>query len=275
MARYGSDHKLETRRRIIEQAGRRLKRDGIDRSGIASLMADAGLTNGAFYAHFSSKDELVATVVTDQLQRQRERNAGSERDRATFESFVRDYLSLAHRDHPEEGCPSAALLDEIGRSSNAVRDAYSEGILAMIDDVAGLLDVRIRVAAGPLRCRCSRRWSEPSRSREPSRTTSSRLTCSTRASPTCYSSSAGPLLIGDEGPRAMRHRRAVGAVARGVGHPRRRVRRRDHRPSVGCQGSAWLLCWAMARRNSTFSMSRLVDSSVEVPYIRLDRKSVV
>ncbi len=139
MARYGTDHKLETRRRIIEHAGRRLKRDGIDRSGIASLMADAGLTNGAFYAHFSSKDELVATVVADQLQRQRERNAGGELDRAAFECFVRDYLSPAHRDHPEEGCPSAALLDEIGRSSNAVRHAYSEGMLAMIDDVAGLL----------------------------------------------------------------------------------------------------------------------------------------
>ena len=139
MARYGTDHKLETRRRIIEQAGRRLKRDGIDRSGIASLMADAGLTNGAFYAHFSSKDDLVATVVADQLQRQRERNAGGELDRATFEDFVRDYLSPAHRDHPEEGCPSAALLDEIGRSSNAVRHAYSEGLLAMIDDLAGLL----------------------------------------------------------------------------------------------------------------------------------------
>jgi len=139
MARYGTDHKLETRRRIIEQAGRRLKRDGIDRSGIASLMADAGLTNGAFYAHFSSKDELVATVVADQLQRQRERNTGDELDRATFECFVRDYLSPAHRDRPEEGCPSAALLDEIGRSSNAVRHAYSEGMLVMIDNVAGLL----------------------------------------------------------------------------------------------------------------------------------------
>ena len=139
MARYGTDHKLETRRRIIEQAGRRLKRDGIDRSGIASLMADAGLTNGAFYAHFSSKDELVVTVVADQLQRQRERNWPDELDRATFERFVRDYLSPAHRDHPEDGCPSAALLEDIGRSSNAVRHAYSEGMLAMIDDVAGLL----------------------------------------------------------------------------------------------------------------------------------------
>lgn len=149
MARYSTEHKAETRRRIIEQAGRRLKRDGIERSGIVPLMADVGLTNGAFYAHFSSKDDLVATVVEDQLVRLRERSWTGDLDRATFERFVRDYLSPAHRDHPEEGCPSAALLDEIGRSSSAIRDAYSEGALAMIDDIAGLLD-----EPDPHRARC-------------------------------------------------------------------------------------------------------------------------
>ena len=50
MGRYGTEHKEATRRRIVEVAGRRLKRDGIDGSGIATLMSDAGLTNGAFYA---------------------------------------------------------------------------------------------------------------------------------------------------------------------------------------------------------------------------------
>src|ERR1044071_8307121 len=49
MARYSAEHKEATRRRIVETAGRRLKRDGIDGSGIATLMADAGLTNRAFY----------------------------------------------------------------------------------------------------------------------------------------------------------------------------------------------------------------------------------
>ena len=70
MARYGSEHKQVTRQRIIDAAGRRLKQDGIDGSGVATLMADAGLTNGAFYAHFNSKDDLVATVIGDQLDRQ-------------------------------------------------------------------------------------------------------------------------------------------------------------------------------------------------------------
>src|SRR6266498_1396128 len=71
MARYGKEHKQATRRRIIETAGSRLKRDGIDGSGIATLMADAGLTNGAFYAHFDSKEDLVANAVVEQLREQR------------------------------------------------------------------------------------------------------------------------------------------------------------------------------------------------------------
>ena len=67
MARYTKEHKQETRQRIIATASRRLKRDGIDGSGVATLMKDADLTNGAFYAHFESKDSLVVEAVTDQL----------------------------------------------------------------------------------------------------------------------------------------------------------------------------------------------------------------
>ena len=71
MSRYGHDRKESTRHAIVAAAGRRLKLDGIDGSGVTTLMKDAGLTNGAFYAHFSSKDELVATAIADQLARQR------------------------------------------------------------------------------------------------------------------------------------------------------------------------------------------------------------
>ena len=140
MARYSSEHKDVTRRRILERAGRRFKRDGIEGSGIATLMADAGLTNGAFYAHFASKDDLVAAVVADQLYRQRDTYGAGFSDPAGFEQFVRDYLSPAHRDNPDEGCPSAALLDEIVRGSEATKRAYSAGLLAMIDEIGALID---------------------------------------------------------------------------------------------------------------------------------------
>jgi TetR/AcrR family transcriptional regulator, transcriptional repressor for nem operon len=63
VARYDKEHKQVTRQPILETAARRFKTDGIDGSGVATLMAGAGLTNGAFYAHFTSKDDLVANVV--------------------------------------------------------------------------------------------------------------------------------------------------------------------------------------------------------------------
>jgi hypothetical protein len=58
VARYDKEHKQATRQRIIDTAGRRFKRDGIDGSGIATLMADAGLTRGGFYSYFDSKSDL-------------------------------------------------------------------------------------------------------------------------------------------------------------------------------------------------------------------------
>src|SRR5204862_3700165 len=106
MARYAKEHKQATKRRIVEAAGRRLKRDGIDGSGIVALMADAGLTNGAFYAHFSSKEDLVATTVAEQLREQAEQYRVDVRDQAGIERLVRDYLSIEHRDNPALGCPS-------------------------------------------------------------------------------------------------------------------------------------------------------------------------
>jgi TetR/AcrR family transcriptional regulator, transcriptional repressor for nem operon len=139
MVRYGKEHKLVTRQRIIETAGRRLKRDGIDGSGVATLMKDAGLTNGAFYAHFASKEDLVATAVSEQLRDQREWLNAIAPGRAGVEQMVREYLSPQHRDNPEEGCPSAALLDEITRCADSTKQVYTDSVLAFIDDIAARL----------------------------------------------------------------------------------------------------------------------------------------
>jgi TetR/AcrR family transcriptional regulator, transcriptional repressor for nem operon len=135
VARYTAEHKNETRKRILETAGRRFKKDGIDSSGIAAIMSDAQLTNGAFYAHFKSKEDLVANVVADQM-RGWQATLGSSPDRAELEAFVREYLSPHHRDHPETGCPSAALLDEIGRCDKATRRSYTQAMQDFVDMVA-------------------------------------------------------------------------------------------------------------------------------------------
>ena len=113
MTRYRPEHKEATRRRLIEAAGRRFKSDGIDGSGIATLVADAGLTNGAFYNHFASKDDLVAVVVAAQLADQAAVIQAMPVGPTSVETYLRQYLSPAHRDDRAGGCPSAALLDEI------------------------------------------------------------------------------------------------------------------------------------------------------------------
>ncbi len=139
VARYTADHKSETRKRILENAGRRFKRDGIDGSGIAAIMSDAQLTNGAFYAHFKSKDDLVANVVADQMQRWQETLDPSQHGRAAVDEFIRGYLSAHHRDNPETGCPSAALLDEIGRCDKTTRRTYTKAMQESINVVAAHL----------------------------------------------------------------------------------------------------------------------------------------
>jgi AcrR family transcriptional regulator len=140
MTRYDKDHKPATRQRILETSAVRLKQDGIDGSGVATLMADAGLTNGAFYAHFDSKVDLVATVVANELSSQAAHMAELPAGMAGVEQFVREYLSPDHRDSPGSGCPSAALLDEIGRSDSQIRQAYSKGVLSAIDLIAARVD---------------------------------------------------------------------------------------------------------------------------------------
>jgi TetR/AcrR family transcriptional repressor of nem operon len=138
--RYSKGHKRATRQRILEAAGRRFKQDGIDGAGLATVMSDAGLTNGAFYAHFSSKEDLVANVLADQLRAQRQSFDAQPSDRAGLEAFVRSYLSPEHRDQFADGCPSAALLDEIARRPPDTRDVFTEEVMGVIDDIASRLD---------------------------------------------------------------------------------------------------------------------------------------
>lgn len=140
MARYGPEHKEATRARMLESAARRFKSDGLDGAGIATLVADAGLTNGAFYGHFASKDDLIASVVSEQLAEQAARVAALPLRPASVEMFIRGYLSPAHRDDVAGGCPNAALLDEIGRRDDVIREAYTEGARRLIAAIAQHLD---------------------------------------------------------------------------------------------------------------------------------------
>ncbi len=138
--RYGKDHKQATRQRIVEAAGRRFKQDGIDGAGVATVMSDAGLTNGAFYGHFRSKEDLVANVLADQLRAQRQSFDAQASDRAGLEAFIRSYLSPEHRDQSADGCPSAALIDEIVRRPAATKRVFTDELAATMNDIGSRLD---------------------------------------------------------------------------------------------------------------------------------------
>jgi TetR/AcrR family transcriptional repressor of nem operon len=133
--RYTASHKNHTHQRIVNVASRLFKEQGIDATGLATVMTEANLTNGAFYAHFKSKEELVETVIADQLQLQLKRFQEVPKDVSGLKLIVQTYLTTEHRDHCGDGCPSAALLDEIGRRPQTTKQAYSAGVLNIIENL--------------------------------------------------------------------------------------------------------------------------------------------
>jgi TetR/AcrR family transcriptional regulator, transcriptional repressor for nem operon len=145
--RYEKGHKDASRRRIMEVAAERFRSDGIAASGLARIMGDAGLTNGAFYPHFQSKADLVRESVAEALEDQSTRlqdvlAAGG------FEAAIAAYLSAAHRDDPGNGCAAAALLPELARQPIETRRLYAERFMATVRQIASALPPRTRDPEG-------------------------------------------------------------------------------------------------------------------------------
>jgi TetR/AcrR family transcriptional regulator, transcriptional repressor for nem operon len=137
LARYGKDHKSETRRRIVSLASRRFRAEGVDGVGIASLMAEAGLTNGGFYAHFASKEDLVKQAVLQALSEMpADRALAGDHETCDLPRFIDLYLSCAHRDHPESGCALATMAPDLVRRPDESRSAFEVSGMAMIDRIA-------------------------------------------------------------------------------------------------------------------------------------------
>jgi TetR/AcrR family transcriptional regulator, transcriptional repressor for nem operon len=126
--RYEKGHKETTRQHIIDVASRQFRESGVAAVGIAGIMSDAGLTNGAFYVHFDSKEDLVRAVLGDALAR-RERGLRGNLERKTgLKESIRDYLSARHRDNAGNGCPTAALVAEIARHPRKTQEVFTESV---------------------------------------------------------------------------------------------------------------------------------------------------
>jgi TetR/AcrR family transcriptional repressor of nem operon len=144
--RYQKGHKDTTRQHIIDVASGQFRENGVAAVGLAGIMSGAGLTNGAFYAHFDSKEDLVQAVLRNALSRREGALRTALESGAGLEAVIRDYLSARHRDGAGRGCPTAALVAEIARHPNKTRDAFT----AKISEIIALLaaQIRDRSAAG-------------------------------------------------------------------------------------------------------------------------------
>jgi TetR/AcrR family transcriptional repressor of nem operon len=111
--RYSSNHKAETRQRIIDEASRRLRSDGIDGTGLVPLMKALGLTHGGFYAHFESKEALVQAALEHAADQSLAKWQGPHTP-ADVGILIDRYLSTCHRDDPAGGCPLSTLSAELG-----------------------------------------------------------------------------------------------------------------------------------------------------------------
>ena len=140
----------ETRQRIVEVAAREFRANGIHATGLADVMAEAGLSHGGFYRHFESKDQLAAeacaaalTATIGSLEAAAEGTDGKE----SFKAIVDAYLSTAHRDTPATGCPLAGMGSELARAGEEAREAVARGCDELIDRLASRIAPRRKEAA--------------------------------------------------------------------------------------------------------------------------------
>jgi TetR/AcrR family transcriptional repressor of nem operon len=125
--RYRPGHKDQTRRRILAAAGRRFKEKGYAAAGLQELMRSADLTVGGFYAHFASKQELLAEALELTLDQNTELLfSGLEglEGEAWVREVARRYLSRRHRDQAADGCPAPAIAADIARAGPEAREAF-------------------------------------------------------------------------------------------------------------------------------------------------------
>jgi TetR/AcrR family transcriptional repressor of nem operon len=141
--RYDSEHKQETRRKVLKAAARAIRAEGPFKVGVAGVMAEAGLTHGGFYAHFASKDELVAAAIGRMFEEGR-RRLGREADHheptIALAGYIDFYLSPEHRDARSTGCPLPFLSADAPRLPGPARVRFAEGVADMTAALAARLE---------------------------------------------------------------------------------------------------------------------------------------
>ena len=134
--RTDPSRKEATHERIVEAAARAIRRSGYGGTGVADIMKDAGLTHGGFYAHFPSREAMLAEAADRagaEAVAAMGRIAAAEPPQQALQAMLRAYLSKAHVEGVETGCAIAALGSEMPRQAPEVRRAATRRIKEMID----------------------------------------------------------------------------------------------------------------------------------------------
>ena len=139
--RVSKKQAADNRRRILAAAARLFRERGIDGTGVDAITEAAGLTHGAFYSQFESKEAVVAESVRLAIEESRQLLEGLSKDKGRREaltSFVNAYLARSHRDAPGTGCVIAALGADVARQPKAVRDRFTEALEGTLETLADL-----------------------------------------------------------------------------------------------------------------------------------------
>jgi TetR/AcrR family transcriptional repressor of nem operon len=141
--RYSTEHKQETRSRVIAAAGQVFRKEGYGGAGIDALTKTAGVTNGAFYGHFKSKGEAFRTAVLTGLEDLRQGIAAlkAAQPKDWLKSFAGYYLGYKRTCDLGESCALPSLSSDVMRANGETRDAYTAELKRIIDEIAdGLPD---------------------------------------------------------------------------------------------------------------------------------------
>jgi TetR/AcrR family transcriptional repressor of nem operon len=151
MSRTPNSRKEETHERIVDAAGRAIRRHGYAGVGVADVMKEAGLTHGGFYAHFDSRDALLVEALEragrQSLAVTRAAKLRAGKGVSAFRSLVETYLADDHLASLETGCPVAVLGCDMPRQSEIVREASAVLVQRLLSAVRSTLPAAPRATA--------------------------------------------------------------------------------------------------------------------------------
>jgi TetR/AcrR family transcriptional repressor of nem operon len=134
--RYPVEETAAKHERIVKEASRLFRERGFEKVSVGEVMKAAGLTHGAFYAHFGSKEELQTAAVAygQKVSLGRAQRSNNKKSKG---SFADRYLSRWHRDNPGDGCTMAALAQEVARSTPELKAAFEQGLEEILPAIGG------------------------------------------------------------------------------------------------------------------------------------------